>query len=154
DARFDGAFINSPDFFLYSPKLAEAAATLELDIPAQWRVATGLRAGGRAAILAAANAAEFLDSPLLLGRLHEWSFVEGGTRYHVAYWPLPDAAPFDTVALVDELHRLARAAIDVFGRAPSPTFDFLLQDGAGDALEHRTSVTLGIPSAALARDPR
>jgi predicted metalloprotease with PDZ domain len=149
-----GGLINSPDFFLYLPDFVNAPVTLQLDVPPGWRIATALEARGTPARFAAPNAAAFLDAPLLLGNLHEWQFRDRGTAFHVLYWPLPNAAPFDTLAFVDELRRLVASTMDVFGSAPSPSFFFLIQDGAGDALEHRTSVTLGVQSSALARDPR
>jgi len=77
-----------------------------------------------------------------------------GVPHGVVYWPLPDAAPFDTAALVGSIERLTRQAVALFGRAPYRDYSFLLQDGAYGALEHRSSVTLGAPSADLARDPR
>ncbi len=138
-ARADGALINPPDFFLYLPELANVAVTVDLDVPREWRVATALPARGRPTHFGARDAATLLDSPIMLGALREWSFAESGTRYHVVYWPLPDATPFDTVALVDALHRIARAANGVFGGAPTSNYWFLLQDGAGDALEHLES---------------
>jgi predicted metalloprotease with PDZ domain len=154
--RQTGALINSPDFFLYLPDFANASVTLDLDVPRPWQIATSLQSlptPGRVRF-AAPNAAAFLDAPILLGELHDWAFSDRGTTFHVVYWPLPGAAPFDTTAFVDELRRLTRATVDIFGRAPSPVFYFLIQDGAGDALEHRASVTIGVPSAELARDPR
>jgi len=151
-ARADGAMINPPDFFLYSPELAQLPVTLQLEIPPSWKVATALPLTsdhfGRAA-----DALTLLDSPLLLGTLHNWSFSEAGTQYHVAYWPLPNGTAFDTLAFVDGLHRLARAAIGVFGAAPTRDYLFQIEDGAGDALEHRASVTIGVNAARLARDP-
>lgn len=153
-ARSDGALINSPDFFLYSPEFPQAPATVALDIPRGWRVATALPETGSPTERSAPDAATLLDSPIMVGALREWSFDERGTTFHVNYWPLPDAAPFDTAGFVDELHRLTRAALDVFPRAPTSEFSFLIEDGAGDALEHGASVTLGVPSAELARDPR
>ncbi len=153
-ARPDGAFINSPDFFLYLPDFPNAPATVHLDVPPGWRVATALPSGGASAERTAFDAATLVDSPILLGALHDWSFAERGTTYHVVYWPLPDAARFDSSALVDEIHRLTKAALDVFPRAPSSEYYFLLQDGAGDALEHRASLTLGLSSERLARNPR
>jgi predicted metalloprotease with PDZ domain len=151
-ARADGAMINPPDFFLYSPELAQVPVTLHLAIPRSWKVATALPLtsdhSGRAA-----DALTLLDSPLLLGNLHAWSFSEAGTRYHVAYWPLPNGSAFDTLAFVDGLHRLAHATVGVFGAAPTRDYWFLIEDGAGDALEHRASVTVGVNAARLARDP-
>ena len=151
--RADGALINPPDVFLYAPAFAHSPVSVDLRFPRSWSVATALPAGAARDRRTARDAATLLDSPILLGRLRHWTFSGGGARFHVAYWPLPDATPFDTVAFVDGLRRLALAAIGVFGRTPSPEYDFLLLDGAGDALEHGRSVTIGIRSAALARDP-
>jgi len=145
-ARADGAMINPPDFFLYSPELSQQPVSLQLHIPPAWRVATALPAH-------IADASVFLDSPLLLGSVREWSFTESAVRYHVAYWPMPNGSTFDTLAFVDGLHRLARAALGVFGSAPARDYWFLVEDGAGDALEHAASVTVGVNAARLARDP-
>lgn len=151
--RANGAMINGPDVFLYLPEFASVPVTVSLDAPAEWRVATSLEAGGASRTYVAPNAAALLDSPLLMGAIREWTFDDRGTTFHVAYWPLPAATPFDTVAFVDGVRRLTRATMDVFGSAPSRQYYFLVQDGAFDALEHRASVAIGIRSANLARDP-
>jgi len=140
-----GALINSPDFFLYLPELTNAPVTLHLDIPAGWRVATAFP--GRGSVTA------LLDSPILAGRLREWSFADRGTNYHIVYWPLPAAAVFDTLVFVAEIRGLTSAALEIFGSAPGREYYFLIQDGADDALEHRGSVTIGVTSERLARDP-
>jgi predicted metalloprotease with PDZ domain len=151
--RGDGALINPPDVLLYLPQFADAPATIAIHAPASWRIATALATAGPRA-LSAPNAEEMLDSPIMLGRIRQWGFDAGGTRFVVAYWPLPNATPFDTTAFVSNVRAIANEAIAVFRSAPSSTFWFLIQDGAADALEHQSSVTIGVPSAALARDPR
>ena len=153
-ARDDGAFINPPDFFLYVPELSASPVMLTLRTPRSWRVATALYQQGTPTVRTAANAQTFLDSPILVGHYKLWDFVDEGTTYHVAYWPLPAAPAFDTSRFVDRLRRLAHAAALAFGPPPaSRDYWFLIQDGADDALEHGASVTIGVPSEALARDP-
>jgi predicted metalloprotease with PDZ domain len=88
----------------------------------------------------------------MLGSLHEWSFAEHGSRFTVAWWPTPKSMAFDTAAFVDALHALVHAAVTVFDTPPAPAYWLLVQD-ATDALEHRASVTIGVPSAELARNP-
>jgi predicted metalloprotease with PDZ domain len=149
-----GGLVNGPDFFLYLPDFSGAPVSLALEVPSAWRIATALTPTTSPTRFTAPDAATLLDAPILLGDLREWSFTDRGTRFHVVYWPLPDATRFDTVTLVDEVRRLTGATLDLFGRAPTREFYFLLEDGAGDALEHHASVTLGIQSAALARNPR
>jgi len=150
-----GALLNPPDIFLYLPDFPKLQAEVRLDVPRSWRIASALSLVSDAhgtPVLRAPDAATLLDSPILLGNLRRWEFREGGTRFHVAYWPLPTATPFDTAALIDNLRRVSRATVTLFGRAPTPDFSFLLRDGAGDALEHAASVTVGVPSEALAGD--
>ncbi|GAC1653004.1 MAG: PDZ domain-containing protein [Gemmatimonadaceae bacterium] len=151
--RPTGGLINGPDFFLYLPEFTSTPVSVTLQIPHGWRIATALELTNSAGRFMAPDAATLLDSPILVGDLREWSFSDRGMRFHVVYWPLPEPATFDTVALVDEVRRLAGVTLNLFGRLPGRAFHFLLQDGASDALEHRASVTLGIASAALARDP-
>jgi predicted metalloprotease with PDZ domain len=95
-----------------------------------------------------------LDSPILYGRnLRRWRFNIDGTPHEIVYWPLPQATPFDTVAFVDAIQKVAREAVAVFAKPSYPHYQFLIEDGAWGALEHRNSVTLGMPSRDLARDP-
>jgi len=151
--RRDGAFVNPPDVLLYLPQFADAPATIMIQSPKSWRIATAL-ASTAPRTLSAPNAAVMLDSPIMLGRLSQWAFEAGGTRFVVAYWPLPNATPFDTTAFVANIRAITREALAVFRSAPTSAFWFLLQDGAEDALEHQSSVAIGVPSAALARDAR
>ena len=151
--RADGAFINTPDVLLYLPQFADAPTTIVLHAPKSWRVATALDSTA-AKSLSAPNADVMLDSPIMLGRLRQSTFSAGGTRFNVAYWPLPNAAPFDTTAFTTNVRAIVDGALGVFRSAPTSTFWFLIQDGADDALEHRSSVAIGVPSAALSRDAR
>jgi predicted metalloprotease with PDZ domain len=165
-----GGLLNSPDFFLYLPDFADAPVTLSIEAPKSWRIATALEGSGTE--YSAANAAEFLDGPILMGALRAspagLGAVGGGPVFHYVYWPLPDAAPFDFLALQRALQLLAIQTLQVFAdkaptasrsapfrdAAPVAHYWFLMQDGADDALEHRASVTIGVPSATLARDQR
>jgi predicted metalloprotease with PDZ domain len=95
-----------------------------------------------------------VDSPMLVGRFRSWGFTVDGVPHRVVYWPTPDATSFDTTALVGGVEAIARQAIALFGRAPYRDYTFMYQDGAYGGLEHRNSVTIGAPSAELARGPR
>ena len=151
--RDDGALLNPPDVFLYLVDLANSPTSIELHVPRSWSLATSLSRERVLNKLYAPNAAAMLDAPILLGATHAWAFHLANTDFRVAYWALPHASPFDTTRFVDDLRRLAQQAIALFGPLRSPTFDFLLQDGAADALEHGASVTIGVPSTELALTP-
>jgi len=76
-----------------------------------------------------------------------------GVPHRIFYWPLANAVPFDTAAFVGDVERITREAIKLFGGAPWHDYTFLYQDGANGALEHANSVTIGVLSAYLAKDP-
>ncbi len=95
-----------------------------------------------------------LDSPILYGKnLRLWTFQIDRVPHVIAYWPLPNATPFNTAAFVDGIQKVAHEAVAVFGKPSYTFYQFLLEDGAYGALEHRNSVTIGMPSRDLARDP-
>lgn len=161
-----GGLVGGPHAFMYLLGAEQLPVAVELSLPASWEVASGLRnarpGGGqgmtrgdrREWLYAAADAATLIDSPILVGRLRQWSFVEGGLPHHVVYWPMPNATRFDTVAFVAGIQRIAHQAFALFGRAPYREYTFQFEDGAfGGGLEHRNSVTLGASSQELARNP-
>src|SRR2546429_334748 len=149
-----GGLVGGPHSFLYVVGGTLAPSHLTLELPPEWQIATGLEPTVDPHTFFAPTVGVLVDSPLLVGRLRSWRFAVDGVPHRVVYWPLPDAAPFDTAALVGSIERLSRQAVALFGRAPYRDYSFLLEDGAQGGLEHRSSVTLGAPSAELARDPR
>ncbi len=146
-----GALVGGPHAFLYMVGAELAPAYIALDLPSSWDVATGLEPTGDPRIFFTPSADVLVDSPVLAGRLRSWRFTVDGVPHRVAYWPKPDAAPFDTAAFVDGIDRVVRQAVTLFGRAPYREYVFQFVDGTYGALEHRNSVTLGAPSADLAR---
>jgi len=158
--RADGASINSTDTFLYLPDFPRASVRVGFDMPETWQFQAELT-GGEAASLGmrraryvSGDASTLLDSPILLGSLRTWSFTVEGVPHRVVYWPLPNATPFDTTEFVSSIERFARQAFALFGKAPYPSYTFLIEDGAWGGLEHVGSVSIGAQSRDLAKDPR
>ena len=164
-----GGLLGGPHAFMYLIGAERMPATVTLDLPPSWGIATGLRdamptapassthrvhQGRRVWFYSASNAATLVDSPILVGHFHDWQFAEAGVPHRVVYWPLPDAAAFDTAAFLAGVKGIVHQTITLFGRAPYRDYTFLFQDGAYGALEHGNSVTLGAPSKDLASDPR
>ena len=146
-----GGLVGGPHAFMYVLGATLAPAHVALDLPAGWDVATGLEPTADPRIFFAPSANILIDSPMLVGRLRNWRFSVDGVPYGVAYWPLPDATPFDTTALVAGLKGLVTQAVALFGRAPYREYTFQLRDGTFGSLEHLNSVTMGAPSATLAQ---
>lgn len=161
--RADGASINSTDTFLYLTDFPLAPVKINLVVPPHWGIASAhvthgrfLPAGamGRYELVLEGTTSALLDSPILLGALRTWNFAVQGVPHSVAYWPLPNATPFDTTEFVNAIERLAQQAFALFGKAPYTSYTFLIEDGAWGGLEHVRSVSIGAQSSELAKDPR
>ncbi len=86
-----------------------------------------------------------------MGKLKAWTFTLDSVPHHIAYYPLPDAKPFDTTALINDIKKVVTQARDLFGSLPYSKYTFQLIDGGWGGLEHSNSVTLGANSADLAK---
>jgi predicted metalloprotease with PDZ domain len=148
-----GGLTGGPHAFMYVLGAELAPVHVTLDVPRDWEIATGLVPTADPRTFFAPGADILVDSPIFVGHFKSWRFSVDGVPHRVVYWPLPTAAPFDTTAFVGAIEGLTRQAIALFGRAPYRDYTFIFQDGAYGGLEHRNSVTLGAPSAELARSP-
>ncbi len=148
-----GGLFGGPHAFMYLLGSERAMVGVTLDLPSGWQIATALDTTSNSHWFTAPNAAALMEAPILAGRLRVWRFTEGGVPHRIVYWPLPNAASFDTTAFVSGVQAVVHQTIALFGRAPYKAYTFLFEDGAYGALEHPSSVTLGAPSADLARDP-
>ncbi|MFL5541316.1 MAG: PDZ domain-containing protein [Longimicrobiaceae bacterium] len=147
-----GGLIGGPHSFMYVVGGEAAPARVELRLPQGWTAAMGVSRLPGLPVFDLPDAATLLDTPVLVGRLRTWSFEVDGVPHEVAYWPRPDAVPFDTAALVDALRGIVTQASALFGGLPYRQYAFLLQDGAYGGLEHASSTTIGAPSEELAGD--
>lgn len=158
--RNNGASINSTDTFLYLSDFPRSPVQVKFDTPQSWQIRTELSARGSqiadvgSQSSVSSDATTLLDSPILLGALRTWTFSVQGVPHRIVYWPLPNATPFDTAELVSSIEKFAQQTFALFGKAPYTSYTFMLEDGAYGGLEHVNSVTIGAPSADLARDPR
>jgi len=149
-----GGLFGDLHMFMYVVEAAQAPAHVLLQLPPDWRIATSLTPTSDPHIFYARNAQDLTDSPILAGKLREWSFQVDQTPIRVAYWPLPDAKPFDEKAMVDGMQRITQAAANLFGGLPWREYLFQVRDGAQEeGIEHFDCVTLGLPSKTLAENP-
>lgn len=151
-----GGLVDGPATFLYladTPARKLAPVHVTFDLPPAWRTATGLVPTADARTYFAPSYDVLIDSPTLVGDLRIWPFFVDGIPHRVAYWPRPDAVPFDTAAFVQSARRVVEVSRSIFGRYPYREYTFLYVDGAGGGLEHLNSTTIGAPSSALAANP-
>lgn len=138
-----GGLVGDLHMLMYVIGHEKHPALLTLDMPADWKAVSGLEPtndprvfGGSVELL--------LDSPVLVGDVKEWKFTAGGVPHTVAIWSHADAEPVDAGRIVDGIQKLAEQAINTFGKPPYPRYTFLLENGGQAALEHATSVNVGI----------
>ena len=148
-----GALVGGPHSFMYLVGNEAGPAHVTLTLPATWQIATGMQPTSDPHTFFAATVDELVESPIIAGQLKSWRFDDTGVPYRVVYWPAPGAVPFDTTAFVDDIRRFVAQAVAMFGSAPWREYTFMFRDEAYGGLEHPNSVTLGVASANLARDP-
>ena len=147
-----GGLVGELHSFMYLVGAERVPTRVTLELPQGWDAATGLEPTSDPRVFLAPTADVLMDSPVLVGKFRTWRFAVDGVPHRIVYWPLPSAAPFDTAAFVAGVEKLVRQAVALFGRAPWREYTFLYQDGSFGALEHLNSVSLGAPSADLARN--
>lgn len=146
-----GGLVGGPQSFMYVVGATLAPSSVTFELPPGWEIATGLQATVAPHTFFAPSIDVLIDCPVLVGHFSSWRFAIDGVPHRIVYWPLPNAPPFDSVALVAGLEGLAQQAIALFGRAPYRDYTFMLQDGAIGSLEHWNSVTIGASSERLAQ---
>jgi predicted metalloprotease with PDZ domain len=145
-----GGLVGGTHSFMYVVGETLAPSYVTLELPTGWSIATALTPTSDARTFSAASALVLVESPMLVGRIRDWHFTVDAVPHRVVYWPLPDAVPFDSAAVVAAIEKLARQANALFGRLPYRDYVYELQDGAYGALEHPASVSLGARSRELA----
>jgi predicted metalloprotease with PDZ domain len=148
-----GALTGDMHTFMYMVGAEGAPATVKVDVPSGWKIATALTSTNDPTVFRASSLEEVMESPILVGNLRTWRFTTSGAPHRVVYWGLPNAAKFDTTNFVGGIRRITEQGIALFRGAPYREYVFLIQDGAYGALEHPNSVTLGAESTRLSADP-
>ena len=148
-----GGLTGGPHAFMYVLGGELAPVHLKLELPASWRVATGLERTADPSVFFAPTVDVLVESPIFAGRFHDWSFAVDGVPHRVVYWSAPDGTPFDSIAFVAGLEQLVKQAVLLFGRPPYRDYTFVFQDAAYGGLEHPNSVTLGVTSKDLRENP-
>lgn len=149
-----GGLVGGPHSFLYVLGAERSPVRVSVLLPPSWRIVTGLDSsivGPR--MFSAASVEALVDSPMLVGLVRSWRFGLDGVPHQIAFLGRAAGAAFDTALFVGNVERFARESVRMFGRMPYKKFEFLFEDGSSGGLEHRNSVTIGLQSSNLARNP-
>ena len=153
--RSSGALLDGPATYVYLLGQTLAPARVHFDVPASWRIVTGLRPTFDSASFYAPSYDVLIDSPVLMGDRRSLALRNldvDGVPHRVAWWRRPGAAAFDTAAFVAPIPSIVAQTKRIFGWIPYRDYSFLFIDGTGGGLEHLNSTTIGISAAAVARD--
>jgi predicted metalloprotease with PDZ domain len=138
-----GGMVGDLHTLMYIVGQEKHPALLTLDMPGGWKAVSGLEPTNDPRTFAG-TVELLLDSPVLIGDVKEWQFTAAGVPHTIAIWSPADAKPVDAAPIVEGIQKLAGQAIKAFGKPPYPRYAFLLENGGQAALEHTTSVNIGI----------
>jgi predicted metalloprotease with PDZ domain len=144
----DGGMVGDLHSLMYVVGEENRRARLDLEIPADWTAASGLEPTGNPRSFTGSTEL-MLDSPIMVGKLKQWNFEAAGVPHSVVIWSASGQPATDRTAVVEGIKKLVDEAIRAFGRPPYPRYSFLLQEGGQAALEHQTSVNIGVSSLGL-----
>ena len=152
--RPSSGVVDGPRTFMYLDGWKQAPARVAFQVPAGWRVATGLTPTTvDSTTYAAPNYDVLIDSPVLLGKFLTYRFSAAGTL-HRAVVDLGGGRAEAPGVFVDMLQRISTTAIAIFGTAPYRDYTYIFVGGRGGGLEHLNSTTIGVTTETLARNPR
>jgi predicted metalloprotease with PDZ domain len=138
-----GGMVGDLHMLMYVIGTESGSASLRLEMPNEWAAASGLAPASRPNAFTG-TVEDILDAPVIVGKFDEWKFDAAGVPHRVVIWSPTDAKPADSKPIVDGIKRLAAESIKAFGRPPYPRYAFLLENGGSAALEHNTSLNMGI----------
>ncbi len=152
--RSSSGVVDGPRTFMYLDGWKRGPARVTFQVPAGWRVATGLVPTTVDSTTYAAPTYDVLiDSPVLLGKFLTYRFNAAGTP-HRAVVDLGGGRAYAPGIFVDMLQRISTTAIGIFGSAPYADYTYIFVGGRGGGLEHLNSTTIGVTTETLARNPR
>ena len=144
-----GGLVGDIHSFFYIVGQTRLPGTVHFELPPGWEIATGLEPTADSATFNAPSAEALMDCPVLIGHLRKWYFQVDNIGYTVAWLPVPGSPAFDTTLLVENIQKIVRQTVRLFGGVPYKQYTFLLEDGVYGALEHANSVILGLQATQL-----
>ena len=144
------AFLVPAATFFYVGGALNATATVKVNTPNNWKVATGLAPVANAPTTFQAPDVDTLyDCPLLVSAFTEVPFTVKGVLHRII---VDGAAPYNTERLRDGVQRVVEAEVATMGEIPYTNYTFLVLRAPkpSGGLEHKNSAALHIGPDALA----
>ncbi len=117
-------YVNPINCLMYVPERINQPATLELDIPSDWTVATGMRSVGKNRYKVK-DFHELADSPFIASNgLQHQSYTISDTLFHI--WFQGEFKP-DWERILNDFRKFTQVQIDAMGDFPVKEYHFLYQ---------------------------
>ncbi len=136
-------FFNGPSALMYVVDGKQLPATLQLEVPAKWKVACSLDPDGENRFRAA-DYDELIDCPVQMGKMERHDFTVKEIPFAAI---IVGESNVDRGALLNTLKRISRAGIDIFGHAPFKRYHYIIHMDTGNfggGIEHRNSTVLNV----------
>lgn len=148
-----GFFLGTNLFFYVPGHTTDTPATLKFEIPASWRIATGLKRGAAPNSFVARNFDNLVDCPTVLGNFDEFTTTALGKPIHIVVDPKGQVSEENAAKLKEYVSRIIESQGKMFGGLPYDEYWVLYVTGDGDgALEHENSTNVMLPT--FPADPR
>jgi predicted metalloprotease with PDZ domain len=123
-------YVNGVNCFLYIPERMNEKCVLELNVPEDYEVASGLKEVSKHKF-ECADFHQLVDSPFIASNsLKHHSYIESGVKFH--FWFQGQCKP-DFQLLETDFRKFSKAQIEKFGDFPVNEYHFIFQ-----ILTHRT----------------
>jgi predicted metalloprotease with PDZ domain len=142
------AIINGASVFIYPVGMENDPITLKLvPYPGWEKTATGLEQPTRWECLAR-NIDELIDSPIEVGNQEIHSFLVQDVEHQVSLF---GDAPVDREQFVEDIKRIVKSEVSIFGQIPYKKYVFIVNftDADVGGLEHLTSTLCFVPRLRL-----
>lgn len=148
-----GYFLGTNLFFYVPGHTTDTPSNLKFEIPANWRVATGLKKADAPNTFVARNFDNLVDCPTVLGDFDDFTTTALGKTIHIVVDPKGQVSEENAGKLKDYVRRVIEAQAKMFGGLPYDEYWVLYVTGrGGGALEHENSTNVMLP--AFPADPR
>ena len=135
-------YINGINCFLYVPERIEEECQLELIIPSEYTIASGLKETSKHKFICT-DFHELVDSPFIASNdLQHYEYIESGVKFHL--WFQGECKP-DWKLLETDFRKFSKVQIAAFGDFPTKEYHFIFQiltHKAFHGVEHYNSTVI------------
>jgi len=135
------AYINASAYLMYADQTRLKPATVQLQVPANWRSTSGLPRGENPHQFLAADYDVLADSPIETGIHQTFHFSVDDRSYEVVIW---GEGNYDSKQIVADLQKLVAQAPAIWQGYPYQHYLFIIHatNGARGATEHLNSTVI------------